>query len=151
MLTLLQYTREIPMIPQYRYTVCCGVPNTKTIPVPVVPVTQSLQVFLYLCRTLGAVNIAYYIQTQLPYTSPNRHLSLIPQSLSFPFITSQIYLSSISLLSHKSYTSSHILSVSSPDIPPRQGSTFLKSPTNSSECHLWALFFYCCPPSSKQV
>ena len=40
------------MIPWYGYTVCHGVPNTNTIPIPVVPVTWSLWVFLYLCWTL---------------------------------------------------------------------------------------------------
>ena len=52
MLTLWYYTREIPVIPWYGYTVCRGVPNTNTVPVPVVPVTRSPQVFPYPCRTL---------------------------------------------------------------------------------------------------
>ena len=46
----------IPVIPWYRYTVCHGVPNTDTIPVPMVPVTRSPQVFPYLCRTLWEVD-----------------------------------------------------------------------------------------------
>ena len=53
MLTLWYYTREIPVIPWYGYTVCRGVPNTNTVPVPVVPVTGSPRVFPYSCRTLN--------------------------------------------------------------------------------------------------
>ena len=42
----------IPVIPWYGYTVWRGVPNTKTVPVPVVPVTRSPWVFPYLWWTL---------------------------------------------------------------------------------------------------
>ena len=41
------------MIQWYRYMVCCSVPKPNTIPIPVIPVTDSRQVFLYLCLTLG--------------------------------------------------------------------------------------------------
>ena len=39
----------IPAIPWYGYTVCHGVPKSTTVPVPVVPVLETPQVFLYLC------------------------------------------------------------------------------------------------------
>jgi hypothetical protein len=45
----------IPVIPWYGYTVCHGVPNTKTVPVPVVPVTRSPRVFPYPWRTLQII------------------------------------------------------------------------------------------------
>ena len=66
MLTLWYYTREIPVIPWYGYTVCRGVPNTNT--VPVVPVTRSPRVFPYPCRTLGGA--AHKLK-------PNRLLTVI--------------------------------------------------------------------------
>jgi len=42
------------MILWYRYAVCCGVPKTKTVPVPAVPILETLQVFLYPYRSLPA-------------------------------------------------------------------------------------------------
>jgi hypothetical protein len=44
--------------PQYGYTVCCGVPksNTVPVPVPVVPVSEAPRVNPYPCETLGGVD-----------------------------------------------------------------------------------------------
>ena len=42
------------MTPQYRYAVCCGVPKSTTVPVPVLPILETLRVFPYLCRTLSS-------------------------------------------------------------------------------------------------
>lgn len=43
----------IPMTPQYRYTVCCGVPKCTTIPISAIPVLEEPWVYPYLCKTLS--------------------------------------------------------------------------------------------------
>ena len=41
----------IPAIPRYRYTVCCGVPKSTTVPIPTLPVLENPWVFPYPCGT----------------------------------------------------------------------------------------------------
>jgi len=43
----LQFTHGIPTTPWYGYMVCHGVPKSKTVPVPMVPILETLQVFLH--------------------------------------------------------------------------------------------------------
>jgi len=38
----------IPTTPQYGYAVCHGVLKSNTVPVPVLPILETLQVYLYL-------------------------------------------------------------------------------------------------------
>ena len=40
---------RIPVTPRYRYVVCRGVPKTKTVPVPVLPVLVTPRVYPYPC------------------------------------------------------------------------------------------------------
>jgi hypothetical protein len=40
------------MIPQYRYTVWCGLPKSPTVPVPTLPISEVLWINLYLCGSL---------------------------------------------------------------------------------------------------
>ena len=44
----------IPVILQYGYTVCHGLPKSTTVPVPALPILENPWVFLYPCRTLVA-------------------------------------------------------------------------------------------------
>ena len=44
----LQFTRGIPATPWYGYMVCCSVPKSQTIPIPMVPILEPLLVFPYL-------------------------------------------------------------------------------------------------------
>jgi len=46
----LQFTHGIPATPQYGYMVCCGVPKYKTVPIPMLPILETLWVFLYLFK-----------------------------------------------------------------------------------------------------
>ena len=43
------------MTPRYGYTVCCGVLNSNTVPIPAVPVLEALQVNPYPCTSLGTI------------------------------------------------------------------------------------------------
>ena len=47
----------IPAIPQYRYTVCRGVPKSTTVPVPTLPILENPRVFLYPCLTLTMLGV----------------------------------------------------------------------------------------------
>src|SRR5713101_5821472 len=42
----------IPVIPRVRVAVCRGVPKSTTVPVPAIPVLETLRVFPYPCLTL---------------------------------------------------------------------------------------------------
>ena len=41
------------MTPQHGYAVCHSVPKSDTIPIPALPILETLQIYLYLCSMLG--------------------------------------------------------------------------------------------------
>src|ERR1700756_5239204 len=51
---------DIPTIPWYGYTVCCGVRKPNTLPILMLPILENPQVFSYLCRSLTSASCIPY-------------------------------------------------------------------------------------------
>jgi hypothetical protein len=58
------YNPCIPTTPWCRYTICCGVPKCTTIPVPALPVLETLRVYPYPWQTLRVTVLQVMVRSK---------------------------------------------------------------------------------------